>query len=91
MLHFATTSMDMMLWQIRVHTHLLGAEKYEKTLLRYRGKFSSEVEPQLKGRMEEHDYICEDQFSAVDCIMGPNYQLVPLWIDVELRFLLDQF
>jgi glutathione S-transferase len=22
--------------------------------------------------MEEHDYICGDQFSAVDCIMGPN-------------------
>ena len=72
MLHFATTSMDMMLWQIRVHTHLLGAEKDEKTLLRYRGKFSAEVEPQLKARMAEHDYICSDQFSAVDCIMGPN-------------------
>jgi len=22
--------------------------------------------------MEEHRYICGDQFSAVDCIMGPN-------------------
>lgn len=72
MLHFASTSMDMMLWQIRVHTHLLGEEKDEKTLLRYRGKFTGEVEPQLKARMEEHHYICGDKFSAVDCIMGPN-------------------
>ena len=72
MLHFATTSMDMMLWQIRVHTHLLGEEKDEKTLLRYRSKFSVEVEPQLRARMGEHHYICGDQFSAVDCIMGQN-------------------
>ena len=72
MLHFASTSMDMMLWQIRVQTHLLGGEKDEKTLLRYRAKFAGEVEPQLKARLEAHDYIFGDQFSAVDCIMGQN-------------------
>ena len=72
MLHFASTSMDMILWQIRVHTHLLGSEKDEKTLIRYRHKFTEEVEPQLKARMAEHHYICGDQFSAADCIIGPN-------------------
>ena len=72
MLHFASTSMDMMLWQIRVQTHLLGGEKDEKTLSRYRAKFTREVEPQLKARLEAHEYICGDQFSAVDCIMGQN-------------------
>jgi glutathione S-transferase len=72
MLHFAATSMDMMLWQIRVHTHLLGAARDENTRLRYRSKFVAEVEPQLQARLEKHPYICGTQFSAVDCIMGPN-------------------
>jgi len=72
MLHFGTTSMDMMLWQIRVHTHLLGREADEKTVVRYQNKFTQEVEPQLKARLGEHDYVCGSRFSAVDCVMGPN-------------------
>jgi len=72
MLHFAATSMDMMLWQIRVHTHLLDVERDEKSRLRYSDKFVAEVEPQLQARLEKHHYICGTQFSAVDCIMGPN-------------------
>ena len=72
MLHFGTTSMDMMLWQIRAHTHLLGSEADEKTIVRYRNKFTEEVEPQLKTRLGEHPYICGSRFSAVDCVMGPN-------------------
>ena len=45
MLHFTSTSMDMMLWQIRVHTHLLGTEKDEKTIVRYRDKFTEKSNP----------------------------------------------
>ncbi len=72
MLHFATTSMDMMLWQIRIHTHLLGNDSDDKTISRYRNKFTQEVEPQLTSRLGEHHYICGTRFSAVDCVMGPN-------------------
>jgi glutathione S-transferase len=72
MLHFGATSMDMMLWQIRIHTHLLGSEGDEKTIVRYRNKFTQEVEPQLKARLGEHHYISGSRFSAVDCVMGPN-------------------
>ena len=72
MLHFTSTSMDMMLWQIRAHTHLLGNEKDEKTIIRYRDKFTAEIEPQLLARLGKHDHICGAQFSAVDCILGPN-------------------
>jgi len=69
MLHFGATSMDMMLWQIRIHTHLLDSEADEKTIVRYRNKFTQEVEPQLKARLGEHPYTCGTRFSAVDCVM----------------------
>lgn len=72
MLHFGTSWMDMMLWQIRIHTHLLGANSDEKTIARYNDKFTGEVEPQLMGRLEKSAYICGSQFSAVDCVMGQN-------------------
>ena len=32
MLHFGTSWMDMMLWQIRIHTHLLGADADPRTI-----------------------------------------------------------
>jgi glutathione S-transferase len=72
MLHFGTSSMDMMLWQIRIHTHVLGADRDENTVIRYQNKFITEVEPQLMARLEKHAHICGDQFSAVDCVMGQN-------------------
>ncbi|MFT7288096.1 MAG: glutathione S-transferase [Halieaceae bacterium] len=72
MLHFGTSTMDMMLWQIRFHTHLLGEESDEKTIARYREKFTQEVEPQLLARLGYQDYICGDNFCAVDCVMGQN-------------------
>ena len=71
-LHFAGTWMDMMLWQIRIHTHLLGAESDPRTIARYNKKFVSEVEPQLAARLEKTGYICGEDFSAVDCVMGQN-------------------
>jgi len=72
MLHFGTSWMDMMLWQIRIHTHLLGEDSDEKTITRYNNKFTREVEPQLIARLEKTDHVCGDRFSAVDCVMGQN-------------------
>jgi glutathione S-transferase len=72
MLHFGSTSMDMMLWQIRSHTHLLGSDSDGKTVIRYQDKFTREVEPQLKARFGRHPFICGASFSAADCIMGQN-------------------
>ena len=72
MLHFGSTSMDMLLWQIRSHTHLLGSDSDGKTIVRYRNKFTREVEPQLKARFGRHPFICGARFSAADCIMGQN-------------------
>ena len=72
MLHFGTSTMDMMLWQIRIHTHMLGADSDARTIARYQHKFTQEVEPQLTARLQNHDYICAPGFSAVDCVMGQN-------------------
>jgi len=65
MLHYGTSWMDMMLWQIRIHSHLLGRDGDEKTVARYNHKFTQEVEPQLIDRLEKTGYICGDKFSAV--------------------------
>ncbi len=72
MLHYGTSWMDMMLWQIRIHTHILGSDSDARTTERYATKFTREVEPQLLSRLETTAYICGDQFSAVDCVMGQN-------------------
>jgi glutathione S-transferase len=72
MLHFGSSWLDMMLWQIRIHTHMLGADSDEKTIARYQRKFHVEAEPQLLARLKKADYICGEQFSAVDCVMGQN-------------------
>jgi glutathione S-transferase len=72
MLHYGTSWMDMMLWQIRIHTHILGNDSDDRTVARYNQKFTGEVEPELIKRLERADYICGDQFSAVDCVMGQN-------------------
>ncbi|MGT2477478.1 glutathione S-transferase family protein [Paraburkholderia terrae] len=71
MLQFGTSSIDMMLWQIRIHEHILPAsEKDERTIQRYREKFTREVEPQLERRLATTPFICGNEFSAVDCIIG---------------------
>jgi glutathione S-transferase len=72
MLHFGT-SMDMMLWQIRIHEHVLPErEKDIRTVQRYRKKFAIEVEPQIAGRLEKTRFICGGEFSAADCIIAYN-------------------
>jgi len=71
-LHFGT-SMDMMLWQIRIHEHVLPErEKDARTAQRYMKKFASEVEPQLRVRLERTRFICSDEFSAADCLIAYN-------------------
>jgi glutathione S-transferase len=73
MLHFAGSWWDMMLWQIRIHKHVLPkSERDEKSIARYERKIREEVEPQLGARFERHDYACGDSFSAVDCLVGHN-------------------
>jgi glutathione S-transferase len=53
MLHFGSTWMDMMLWQVRIHEHVLPpAERDPRSVMRYRKKFTEEVEPQLARRLE---------------------------------------
>jgi glutathione S-transferase len=73
MLHFASSWMDMMLWQLRLHIDLFTeAERDERTIARYKDKISKEVEPQLTQRLASGNYICGEQFSAVDCVVGHN-------------------
>jgi glutathione S-transferase len=68
--HFGA-SIDMMLWQIRIHAHVLApAERDARTVLRYKKKFVTEVEPQLRKRLEKTPFICGDRFSAADCIIA---------------------
>jgi glutathione S-transferase len=65
--------MDMMLWQIRIHEHVLPkAERDERTVARYRNKFIAEVEPQLASRLTKGEFICGDTFTAADCVIGHN-------------------
>ena len=73
MLYFGASWMDMILWQVRVHEHLLSdADKDARTIERYRNKFTKEIEPQLRQRFERHPFICGDKFTAADCIIGHN-------------------
>lgn len=73
MLQFAASPMDMMLWQIRIHEHVLqGSERDPRTVARYRAKFASEVEPQIAARLERSAFVCGDEFTAADCIIGHN-------------------
>lgn len=71
MLHFGSTWMDMMLWQIRAHEHILPeAQRDPRTVARYRTKFQEEVEPQLAARLEQGPFICGESFTAADCVVG---------------------
>ncbi len=73
MLHFASTWMDMMLWQVRIHEHVLPtAESDDRTIARYRKKMRTEAEPQLEARLEKTPFICGENFTAADIIVGHN-------------------
>jgi glutathione S-transferase len=71
MMHFGGTWLDMMLRQIRMHTHLLDQENADpRTVNRYREKFMHDGEPQLLNRLAKHEYILGDRLSAADCVIG---------------------
>jgi len=73
MLHFGASTMDMMLWQIRIHEHVLADDQQDpRTAQRYRAKFEQEVEPRLATRLQTNDFICGDAFTAADCVIGHN-------------------
>jgi len=73
MLHFGASSMDMMLWQIRIHEHVLADDQQDaRTAERYRAKFAAEVEPRLAARLEGNGFICGEAFTAADCMIGHN-------------------
>jgi glutathione S-transferase len=71
MIQFGATQADMMLWQVRIHEHVLSQDQRdERTIARYRAKFRDEIEVQLAARLSQHDYICGDTFTAADCVIG---------------------
>lgn len=73
MLYFGCATLDMMLWQVRCHTHLLPEPQRDKASLeRYRSKFQAEAEPQLLERLARTSYICGDAFCAADCVIAHN-------------------
>jgi glutathione S-transferase len=73
MLQFGASPMDMMLWQVRIHEHILSTpERDDRTVSRYRAKFMSEVEPQIAARLRAHAFICGDDFTAADIVVGHN-------------------
>lgn len=70
-MQFVGNWMDSMLWQIRMHEWILPAEQKDAdTIQRYRDKITSEVAPQLAGRLNTHDHICGDAFTAADIVTG---------------------
>lgn len=73
MLHFGSTQVDMILWQLRLHRDLFGpTDRDDRTIDRYMDKFAKEIEPQLTTRLATGGYICGENFTAADCIMGQN-------------------
>lgn len=73
MIQFGGSPMDMMLWQVRIHEHVLPEEERDPlTVTRYRSKFVNEVEPQLAARLSAQAFICGDNFTLADCMIGHN-------------------
>lgn len=71
MLQFGAIHIDMMLWQIRIHEHILApSERDERTVARYRAKLRNEAAPQLARRLEAQPFICGDAFTAADIVIG---------------------
>jgi glutathione S-transferase len=71
MIQFGATQADMMLWQVRIHEHVLPVDQQdERTIARYRTKFRDEIEVQLAARLSQQDYICGGNFTAADCVIG---------------------
>jgi glutathione S-transferase len=73
MLQFGATSVDRLLWQIRLHEKLLPpAERDHGEAERSRRRFQEQVEPQLAERLRQGPHLCGSAFSAADLVMGHN-------------------
>lgn len=73
MINFGASTMDMMLWQIRLHRDLLPERlRHKPQVDLYMNKWQNEIEPQLIARLSKHNYICQGGFTAADCIIGQN-------------------
>jgi glutathione S-transferase len=58
---------------VRIHEHVLPqSERDPRTIARYRAKFEREIEPQLIARLEKTPFICGEEFSAADIMIGHN-------------------
>ena len=65
--------MDQMLWNIRLHETILPkAARSEAFAAFNRDKIKNEIAPQLAARLEKHDFICGEIFSAADCMTAHN-------------------
>ena len=65
--------MDQMLWNIRLHETILPKSARSEAFATFnRDKIENEIAPQLTARLETHDFICGDSFTAADCLMGQN-------------------
>lgn len=65
--------MDQMLWNIRLHETLLPkAARSEAFAQLNRDRIQNEIAPQMAQRLQSHDYICGDKFTAADCLTGHN-------------------
>lgn len=61
----------MMLWQIRIHKHILNADQRDvRTIERYRKKFITEALPMIARRLAGHPFICGSRFTAADCMVA---------------------
>ena len=73
MMLFGASWMDMMLWQIRINTHLLPINLRKESVVKYyKSKWKDEVVPQLRDRLIKHKYILGDEFSCADVLIGYN-------------------
>jgi glutathione S-transferase len=73
MVHFGSTTMDMALWQLRLHERLLTeGDRHPRTAARNRKTFGENVEPYLEVRLTHNRHICGSEFSAADCVIGHN-------------------
>lgn len=71
MLHFASTTVDRVLLEIRIHQHLLPESECDPRMVtRYRDKFINEVQPQLQTRLQASPFICGRDFTAADVLVG---------------------
>ena len=82
---FQAAHLDMSLWQIRLNETLFPKTVRSAAIAAFnRDKITNEMVPQMEARLGEHDFICGDRFTAVDCIAAQNvnwmhsYGLVPV-------------